>query len=513
MASKEITGLTLADEFKPGDLLLMRNSVTDTDEKLQAGDVVNLNTGTAPGDVPTNADLGEAAFLDAGTAPGDVATNQTLADRDFVRKFEDEATLFANFALNKLRLYDSAENSYTDKTYEQVFARTRASTVRVYTPTGTLAEVPVDKKAMNFDPETGAPLGDLIQDASTNDITQSYDLTVAAWEKRGTTAALEAATLVEGKQQSVLTEDTSDGVHDARFDRTVDATSEYLYAIVDGSGAGSRGIELIFDVATAAGNSNGIFVDPITLDFKKRFADDNINDIRVFRLLNGSIFIGGRFTGLNVGEVAAAVVGLMEDYASANRSYIGDGTSAITVQHVQAEAKDVPSSPIITEGTALTRAADVPSRTLGSEFTNQRGTLIVRGVRRAPFTLRGAVGFNDGTTNNRIVIFVDRSASATTNEPLFQIISENIPSPSPSIVGNVIPPGSEYALALSWKEGTLSAAQDGVALEDVAFTGTLPVVTQLGGESNAVDPMGEYADIFYLAKYLTAAELATLTTL
>ena len=88
----------------------------DTGEVLNTrGTAATADVGTAPTEVPTNADLGSSSLLDTGTAAGEVPTNNDLGSASLV----DTGTGAANVPTNDdlgTAAYDDVQTSPSDTT-------------------------------------------------------------------------------------------------------------------------------------------------------------------------------------------------------------------------------------------------------------------------------------------------------------------------------------------------------------------------------------------------------------
>jgi hypothetical protein len=95
--------------------------------------------------------------------------------------------------------------------------------------------------------------------------------------------------------------------------------------------------------------------------------------------------------------------------ANNTNDYVGDGTSGILCCHKQLEAGSVATSPIITAGSAVTRLADVASKTSATALIGQtEGTIffdVTIGGSLNDSTGKVICAISDGTSDNIIVIY------------------------------------------------------------------------------------------------------------
>lgn len=156
--------------------------------------------------------------------------------------------------------------------------------------------------------------------------------------------------------------------------------------------------------------------------------------------------------------------------------------------NVQLETGSFASSPIVTVGTSVTRAAETATiSSLGSWYNAAAGTMI------AEYSLLGVkatgvqVGllFDDGTNGNRFAIFAVNTAALT---------AYNVDASSASQAGGTLgsnAAGTIYRTGLAWAANNIIAARNGT-LSALDTSSTLPVVTQVRLGHRAADQLCGY---------------------
>ncbi|WP_404372590.1 hypothetical protein AB5I39_06290 [Sphingomonas sp. MMS24-J45] len=224
----------------------------------------------------------------------------------------------------------------------------RASPATCYTASGAIVSVAADGARFDRDPVTGALRGLLIEPAATNLFARSTDWSDGYWLKSGVAASA-----------SVLTETTINGAHSVR-----QATSDINYVA-------GQAISVSLIAAERSGSAKRYLA--ITLGTVPAFSGSSF---AIFDLANGAVTVaancnaaatpagGGAWLCVASATPVQATTGQqivvrLNAASGAIASYVGDGTSGLSVTHVQIEAGATATSRIVTGATAETRAADV----------------------------------------------------------------------------------------------------------------------------------------------------------
>lgn len=197
--------------------------------------------------------------------------------------------------------------------------------------------------------------------------------------------------------------------------------------------------------------------------------------------------------------------------------YIGDGVTVdLEVLHLQAELGAIASSPILTSGAQVTRAADI---TTSSQVTRAADVVSVNnlapwyradeGTLFAEFSRTGITNSGifriSGGTGGSAGIFLETGVSDPSQQRL--LVRENGTDQAQLLGGNGVV-GTVYKLAGAYKENDFAASQNGGApLKDTAGILPYPTTVKIGQQFN-----GHIKSIRYYPKRLPDAELQTLTT-
>lgn len=173
------------------------------------------------------------------------------------------------------------------------------------------------------------------------------------------------------------------------------------------------------------------------------------------------------------------------------------GHSAI-VHHVQCEAGDLPTSPIVTSTAQVTRVGDtfVQSDLTRMAFNPQEGTCILDFVvPDTPSSTRSYMEFGDGTLNNRFYLGVDAGRAATTTAVLGGAAGSGVASEllQPAV-------GQRVKVAMAYGKGQLSICQTGRLVINTPMAVVPPVNRfALGSTNNLVN---QAKGIFFGFQYI-----------
>jgi hypothetical protein len=246
---------------------------------------------------------------------------------------------------------------------------TRATTGTFVGSNGLIQTAAIDAPRFTHDPVTREVQGLLIEEARTNDVLYSEDLTNAAWKKRAVTVTPNAGTAPNG----TLTAD--------KIIPSATTENHYLSSIFSAS-SGDVYTSTIsvkadgynFARLQRAGN-NWATCSTVTINLVSG----------EFSALNGNVFV----EKLTDGWFRIGVVGTVDADGSAgfligptdplgrNVNTTGDGVKGIFLWGGQFEKGSFPTSYIPTTGAQVTRAADNCVRTLGDEFNPESFTVFV----------------------------------------------------------------------------------------------------------------------------------------
>lgn len=256
-------------------------------------------------------------------------------------------------------MLDFAAGLYVPGAFSDLVAFTRSSAASYFDADGVLQGVAADVPRFDHEPATGAPLGLLVEESRTNDLTYSDDFTNAVW--------------LTGGLSSVVTADTGvspDGT----------ANADTLSVDVLGGTSTIVGMAANISVSTSTTYTASVFAKADQSDFiaiGTVSLTTPVNGFVWFDLVNGTV--GASDTGYT-GAIqdcgngwyrcsvtfttdAADTSGQLRIYlgnADGGSSMTRDGTSSVLIYGAQLEAGAFATSYIPTAGGTVTRAADLP---------------------------------------------------------------------------------------------------------------------------------------------------------
>ena len=299
---------------------------------------------------------------DAGSAEF-VAKSSTVARDELLERVERDATLLLDFAGNRYRIYEGLADGNTEKPYSQIVTHTRASDASGFNALGTLSTVTADTQRLVYSPETGRSEGLLVEEERTNLLLWSEDLTQGLWESSDTITSNSTNAPDGTLSADEITEKAEESQHDlSQSIGTVSVGDVFTVSVFAKVASGSRNIALhstgegypLFDIV------NGVLVDTAGQESTIDYVGDGWYRLTTTVTKSNT---DGRFYLLL--------------YDGTTNVYTGDGTSGIYIWGFQVEKASTPSSYIKTEGTAVTRAADVVSQTEVDKWLKDGGTLVV----------------------------------------------------------------------------------------------------------------------------------------
>jgi hypothetical protein len=276
----------------------------------------------------------------------------------------------------------------------------QSTTVGEYVPTtGTINSAP----RFDHDPTTGESLGLLVEEARTNLILQSENLSTT-WTNVNTSEAINVATAPDG----TTTADkliTNNGVASVSsyITQTVAksaAATTYTYSVFAKTGdTGTGTVQLLaVDTASSANRATSIFstvsgtiVNAASVNGTFTNASSIITPLADGWYRFSLTFTTGTETSINLRLYSRLPT-------------TGNGSSGLLLWGAQLEAGAFATSYIPTVAATVTRAADISTSVATSVFENSwyrqdEGTVFVEA---SPKANAAFVGFNDGTTSNRI---------------------------------------------------------------------------------------------------------------
>lgn len=345
------------------------------------------------------------------------------------------------------------------------------STKWVYNAEGTLVEVPAGEPAYQHDPVTGEPLGQLIEEQRTNEFLQSTEFSATEWA-------------TDSNDITVTPNDGPELISGKLADR------------VDFNSTGSR-LSQAYSGEFQRANS-----------FLVRYISGD-PQIRVFTQVNQAVFnvqdgavVSGNGT-IQPGKDGFYRCTLVATAASSRAALRTDTQAgAYHVAHAQLEQGAFPTSPIVTQGSQVTRLADNCSRTLGAELNASEWALYFEAIPPSP-TSGLNIGFHDGSTANRYAALIVNNlleirAGASSPRDFISVPVELI-----GVIGKYALRKTDEELALFVNGSKILTLQDPPD-HSVSFLG-------LGSTGGGVLP-SLYGTVRLFPRALSEAELIALTT-
>jgi hypothetical protein len=383
---------------------------------------------------------------------------------------------------------------------------TRASTKTRTNASGTVVDVASGVAAIDYRNADGSLSSTgrlLLEPQRTNSLQRSEMFSDAVWFKAGTTIGIDLALAPNGTTTAdKLIEDSATSEHNIRQDFSSTATGSFIVSIF----------------AKAAERSFFQFVAATA------FGATRVN----FDLINGTVTaqgVGVTGTILPAGNgwwrciISATSSGsgtirtqwnlITSGTAPRVESYTGNGTSGIFIWGAQLEAGAYASSYIPTTTAAVTRLADLASKTGVSSLIGQtEGTIFWEGV----FNAGPVTGFSLWGSNAQNSVVIDYASSTiqayvnTSNVTRLNLTSGTISA------GQVV----KFAFAYKSGESVLYVNGTQIATSAAAFTfaSTLQTInTDWSGYNYAVPQRKSIAQAALFTTRLTNARLAEITTL
>ncbi|WP_286903100.1 phage head spike fiber domain-containing protein [Vreelandella sedimenti] len=357
-----------------------------------------------------------------------------------VEAYRARATFGLDFILNRYWIDDGTRVETSD--LSDMFAVARAASVLVEGPNGLFRDVPANTIAREW--RNGVAVGALNQQSGTNLLLFSADYTQGAFS--------------EGVSVEPNSSESPDGTLTA--DKIIPSVSDersYISKnsidVIEGDVytqtffvkyAGFEFLQITGSVSFSSVRANISLITGTVTD--SNLPSDQ--KISVRQRGNGffEIEFTTRATATGGGRILAAIVpgpvsGRLENIT-------GDGVSGVYMWVSQLEKSRFGSSPIITQDAPITMPSDALSRTLGREYSQQGGTLIVflKNIHISDTTQCIAV-FGNSTTD-RIGVYISPEGALFT-----RIRESDDPYDTPTFV---VSEGDSAKIALSFSDGGIS---------------------------------------------------------
>jgi hypothetical protein len=386
---------------------------------------------------------------------------------------------------------------------------TRASDATFFDASGTLQTAANDTPRFDHDPATGASRGLLIEEARTNSITNSADLSNASWVKTSVSVTANTDVAPDGTTSADTVEDTTTG-----------STDNLITAAVSGAAANSQTWTWSFFIkkTTSAANypAARLLFSGATAIQSAAVIDTNSGTITAtggsVLSFTASVQNAGNYwrvscTGTNSATGNTNVSGRIHPAYNLDGTDTQDAnaTGSIVVWGGQLEQGAFPTSYIPTTTAAATRALDLAEITnIGSFYNASEGTMLAEYSGRP--TNQPAFIFDDTTENQRLLLHTNASGITT-----FFVANSNTTQASIAI-GSAVAATDVIKLIAAAKENDFQAAKNGT-LGTADAAGTMPTVTRMMiGRRQGVGRAGHIRKVAYWPKRLTNTLLEQLTT-
>jgi len=237
---------------------------------------------------------------------------------------------------------------------------TRGSTATYVGSDGLIKTAASGEARFDHDPETGESLGLLVEESRTNLMSYSEEFDNANWYTPNDSISANSVAAPDGQiTADKLVEGTGTGIHPCSQQINVSSVT-HTYSIF--AKAAER---TALSFYTADGGERGVRVNLLNGTPINYIGGVTLNDVIIVSFPNGWYRISFKWT--NVGTVARIGIRPL-DNANAD-SYTGDGSSGLYFWGAQIEGGSFPTSYIPTEGSTVTRAAEVTTMT-GTNFSS-----------------------------------------------------------------------------------------------------------------------------------------------
>lgn len=346
---------------------------------------------------------------------------------------------------DSLLAYNSENGNYKPLPFDF----TRASSATVVNKAGLIETVGSGTPRIDFLGNTNGAL--LLEPQRTNLITQSNQFNTS-WAALGATLQDNQSGVSGGLNAWKMTEDTSTAQHFVQLAGSLTAAAEQTVTIY--AKAAERNYLML--------NQSGVF---------RTYYD----------LVNGTVVSSG--TGVTASMESMpngwwrCVYTATMTYTSlrvcvnndgSSNSYTGDGVSGIYIQYCQNESLSYPTSYIPTQGSSVTRVAEVCSQTLPSGIIGQtEGTMFFEINFPNTSGVAGAWSISDGSSANRITM-----NTTNFNSTQFTLsVAQNYNSGSTKLASTNVTFIDNHKVAIKYSATTLKLFVDGAEVDSVTTDG------------------------------------------
>lgn len=390
--------------------------------------------------------------------------------------------------------------------FTDLITLTRASDAYRVNSSGILEVKTTGNPRFDYDPITLAAKGFLIEEASTNRVTQSETLDNAAWTKASVTVTADATTSPTGATNADAVVDTFATSSHYIESAALTFSSGYKYTIsVYAKGAGTDVIQLIMN-NTLFGGTGTSFCNFNLFTGTVVRVGSNIESATIVPMPNGwyrCIMTSNTTTASGSYAIQFALTN-SADPTSPRPSYTG-ASSATYFWGAQVERSNYVSSYIKTTSSQSNRTAEVAVLNSSPWFLNNVGSVYLEFI---PITSKtNAVLSLDDNTASEVV-----KVSLSGSDPYMTVVDGG--TTQASIDAGTVSFNSVNKVAITFDTNSFNVCINGGAVVSDS-SGTLPAITQmqLGKDSQATPTYlnGYLQVVRYYPRILTESEMIDLT--
>jgi len=390
--------------------------------------------------------------------------------------------------------------------FTDLITLTRASDAYRVNSSGILEVKTPGNPRFDYDPITLAAKGFLIEEASTNRVTQSETLDNAAWTKSGVTVTADATTSPTGVTNADAVVDTFATSSHYIESAALTFSSGYKYTIsVYAKASGTDVIQLIMNNTLFGGTGTSFCNFNIFTGTVVRVGS-NIESATIVPMPNGwyrCIMTSNTTTAGGSYAIQFALTN-SADPTSPRPSYTG-ASSSTYFWGAQVERSDYVSSYIKTTTSQATRPAEVAVLNSSPWFLNNVGSVYLEFI---PITAKtNAVLSLDNNTASEVV-----KMSLIGSDPYMTVVDGG--TTQASIDAGTVSFNSVNKVAITFDTNSFNVCINGGAVVS-DYSGTLPAITQmqLGKDSQATPTYlnGYLQVVRYYPRILSKSEMIDLT--
>lgn len=371
-----------------------------------------------------------------------------------------ENGIHLNFGSN-IHYVKAAGSPAVFSAFTSLFTFARAAPDATYfDKSGTLRTATTNEPRINY---TNGVCDGLLSEASRQNVAlNNANLSAGTWTKADCT--ISTSTSVDSTTRSIrIVENSATAIHGVIAGMTITANTTYcISSIVRAQG---RQYAYMYGINT---DQFGAIFDFANLTTTQIIAGiSTIAERGIIPLGNSRylIYVSGV---LNAASTTLNFVGgpAISNSVPSGYTYLGDGASGIDMEYIQVELGRFPTSRIPTTSSAVTRATDAATRTLGSEFNGSAGTFFVSGksIGQVVGARQTFVAATDGTVSNTIPLVRPGSTDA------IQLRIESGGANQTAVAGTVTN-FAYFNAAGSWQSNSAQLSFNGVlATEDTSCT-------------------------------------------